>query len=122
MFFPNYGLMNNCKEFWVNTGIWTQICAQKDIFTESKNADEFKSAMRNYYRKINKEGSNGAIFMAVLRGKVSEGLDFADMYGRAVLITGIPFAPCKEPKVMLKQKYLNEKNDREGGGGLNGNK
>ena len=34
----------------------------------------------------------GAIFFAVCRGKVSEGLDFADAAGRAVVITGIPYA------------------------------
>lgn len=33
------------------------------------------------------------------RGKVSEGLDFADQAGRAVVITGIPFANSKDAKV-----------------------
>ena len=31
---------------------------------------------------------NGAVLFAVCRGKVSEGLDFADKAGRAVMITG----------------------------------
>ena len=31
----------------------------------------------------------GAIFFAVCRGKVSEGIDFADKAGRAVILTGI---------------------------------
>ena len=35
----------------------------------------------------------GAIFFAVCRGKVSEGIDFADKAGRAVILTGIPYAP-----------------------------
>lgn len=46
--------------------------------------------------------------MAVCRGKVSEGLDFANAYGRAVLITGLPFPPLKDPRVILKQRYLEE--------------
>lgn len=46
--------------------------------------------------------------MAVCRGKVSEGLDFADANGRAVLIVGLPFPPLKDPRVMLKQRYLEE--------------
>ena len=46
--------------------------------------------------------------MAVLRGKVSEGLDFADNNGRAVVIIGIPYPPVKDPKIQLKQKYLDE--------------
>lgn len=62
--------------------------------------------MKNYYRKINSETQKGAIFMAVCRGKVSEGLDFADINGRAVIITGLPFPPYYDPKVKLKRSYM----------------
>lgn len=31
--------------------------------------------------------------------QVSEGLDFADQYGRAVVVTGLPFATRTDPKV-----------------------
>ena len=33
------------------------------------------------------------------RGKVSEGLDFSDRAGRAVIITGIPYPYLMDPKV-----------------------
>jgi regulator of telomere elongation helicase 1 len=39
---------------------------------------------------------------------VSEGLDFADRAGRAVVVTGIPFAMKMDPKVRLKREYLDE--------------
>lgn len=48
----------------------------------------------------------GAIFMAVCRGKVSEGLDFADTNGRAVIITGLPFPPMYDPKIRMKRNYM----------------
>ena len=64
--------------------------------------------MNEYYEKIRDPACKGAIFMAVCRGKVSEGLDFANSNGRAVLITGLPFPPLKDPRVMLKQRYLDE--------------
>lgn len=39
---------------------------------------------------------------------MSEGLDFADSAGRAVVITGIPYAPRTDPKVILKEQvHLN---------------
>lgn len=44
--------------------------------------------------------------MGVCRGKVAEGLDFADINGRAVIITGLPYPPLKDPKVILKRRYL----------------
>lgn len=37
---------------------------------------------------------------------MSEGLDFADHAGRAVIITGMPFASRNDPKVCLSTSYL----------------
>lgn len=51
--------------------------------------------------------------MAVCRGKVSEGLDFADINGRAVIITGLPYPPYMDPKIRLKKQYLGENRTRE---------
>ena len=48
----------------------------------------------------------GAVLMAVCRGKVSEGLDFTDKAARSVIMIGIPYAVYKDPKVILKRKYL----------------
>lgn len=62
--------------------------------------------MTEYYEKIKDPVYKGAIFMGVCRGKVAEGLDFADMNGRAVIITGLPYPPFKDPKVILKRQYL----------------
>lgn len=46
--------------------------------------------------------------MAVCRGKVSEGLDFCDGNGRSVIITGLPFPPSRDSRVLEKQKYLED--------------
>jgi Rad3-related DNA helicase len=50
------------------------------------------------------------VFLAVCRGKVSEGVDFADGRGRAVVVTGIPFANHKDAKVCvirdLVERYM----------------
>jgi regulator of telomere elongation helicase 1 len=51
--------------------------------------------------------------MAVLRGKVSEGLDFNDQNARAVIVCGIPFPPLLDPRVVLKKKYLDTNRNRE---------
>lgn len=40
--------------------------------------------------------------------QVSEGLDFADENGRAVVITGLPYPPYMDPKVVLKMQFLDE--------------
>uniref|UniRef100_A0A0E0C458 Helicase ATP-binding domain-containing protein n=1 Tax=Oryza meridionalis TaxID=40149 RepID=A0A0E0C458_9ORYZ len=42
------------------------------------------------------------------KDRVSEGLDFADRAGRAVIVTGMPFATPTDPKVWLKRDYLDK--------------
>ena len=56
---------------------------------------------------------DGALFIAVCRGKVSEGLDFADNNARAVICVGIPFPNWKDPKVELKMKYNDKKRSKD---------
>lgn len=40
--------------------------------------------------------------------QVSEGLDFSDSLGRGVIITGLPFPPRMDPRVILKMQFLDE--------------
>ena len=68
----------------------------------------------DYYAAV-KEG-RGACFLAVCRGKVAEGLDLADDNGRAVLITGLPYPPLKDPRVELKRLYLDDELRKKGRG------
>ena len=69
---------------------------------EPQRKDALNLVMKDYYEEV-KSGAGGC-FMAVCRGKVAEGLDFADDNGRAVLITGLPYPPFKDPWVELKRK------------------
>jgi regulator of telomere elongation helicase 1 len=39
---------------------------------------------------------------------MSEGIDFANEYGRAVIITGLPYPPYKDPRVVLKKQFLDD--------------
>ena len=74
--------------------------------------------MSDFYSKVNDPTRKGAIFFAVCRGKVSEGLDFADRNGRAVIITGLPFPNVKDPHVVLKRQFLDERAALQKKGGI----
>lgn len=115
VFFTSYKVLINCKNKWMTSGIWSAIHKQKAIFIEPQHKKDFLPTMEGYYATINDPRTKGAIFIGVLRGKVAEGLDFEDANGRAVIITGIPFPPWKDPKVQMKWKYLDFV-----GGGSNG--
>lgn len=111
IFFPSYEMLKNCIKFWEENDIMSKIEEKKRVCVEPQTKEEFHIEIKKYYANIREK--NGAIFMAVIRGKISEGIDFSDMYGRAVVIIGIPFAPYKDRRVELKQEYLNQQENSQ---------
>ncbi|XP_078320008.1 regulator of telomere elongation helicase 1-like isoform X2 [Crassostrea virginica] len=114
VFFPSYPVMEKCIENWQQNGVYNSITQYKPLLVEPRGKQAFSDVMEEFYEKINDPALNGAIFVAVCRGKVSEGLDFADNNGRAVIITGLPFPPRMDPKVMLKMQFLDESRGKQG--------
>ncbi|KAK2988222.1 hypothetical protein RJ640_020704, partial [Escallonia rubra] len=134
VFFPSYKLMEKLCSRWNETGQWSRLNAQKPLFVEPRggNQDDFDSALKGYYdsirqghkpvngrkKRAKKVGLNnhttlecaensrkGAAFLAVCRGKVSEGIDFSDENARVVIIVGIPFPNIHDIQVAQKKKY-----------------
>uniref|UniRef100_A0A1X7V2E7 Regulator of telomere elongation helicase 1 homolog n=1 Tax=Amphimedon queenslandica TaxID=400682 RepID=A0A1X7V2E7_AMPQE len=109
VFFPSYVVMETLVTHWKeHSNIFMRMEQHKQIFKEPKFKNEFNSVMSAYYEKIGSADKVGGAFFGVCRGKVSEGLDFADNNGRAVIITGLPYPPFAEPKVQLKMEYLKD--------------
>ncbi|EEY67719.1 uncharacterized protein PITG_17950 [Phytophthora infestans T30-4] len=116
MFFPSYSLLNKLTTRWKKTKLWGEIEQFKAIYSEPRNAGkDFDRLLEDYKETItcSKDGDDGnktgAVFLAVYRGKVSEGIDFSNDNARAVLCVGIPFPSVKELQVSLKRKYQDEK-------------
>jgi hypothetical protein len=76
------------------------------LVIEPRSSGEFAAAISDFEAKLDDPAYKGAVFFAVCRGKVSEGLDFADRAGRAVVVTGLPYPAFKDPKVRLKRAFL----------------
>uniref|UniRef100_A0A8C6UWU7 Regulator of telomere elongation helicase 1 n=1 Tax=Neogobius melanostomus TaxID=47308 RepID=A0A8C6UWU7_9GOBI len=108
VFFPSFPLMTKTLEFWRDKGQADRIEKVKPMFVEPKGKGTFNEVIEGYYSKVNDPVSKGGSFFAVCRGKASEGLDFADSYGRGVVITGLPFPPKMDPRVVLKMQFLDE--------------
>ena len=128
-FLPSYSLLEKIVERMKDTGTFKQLQQFKEIVIEPRagSAEEFEQLIKHYYSVIvdchtspsglaaptstSKRIVSGAIFFAVYRGKVSEGLDFADEYARAVINIGIPYPAFKDPKVTLKKEYNDRNRD-----------
>ncbi|KAL3343670.1 hypothetical protein AABB24_027276 [Solanum stoloniferum] len=117
VFFPSYYILEQCIGSWKTLGhsismgsstIWERICKHKLPVVEPRQSSLFPTAIEDYMAKLKDKSASGAVFFAVCRGKVSEGLDFTDHAGRAVVITGIPFATRTDPKVRLKREFLDQ--------------
>ncbi|KFQ30106.1 Regulator of telomere elongation helicase 1, partial [Mesitornis unicolor] len=108
VFFPSYPVMDKSLEYWREHDFTKRIEEVKPMFVEPRNKGSFAEVMDAYYDQVVCPKSNGAAFLAVCRGKASEGLDFADINGRGVIITGLPFPPRMEPRVVLKMQFLDE--------------
>lgn len=135
VFFPSYKLLDKVCKRWKETGQWSHLNAQKSFFIEPRGSsqDSFESVLKDYYNTIHqgtrqmygrrlggkklglKNGKlaaatkdnkkDGAAFLAVCRGKVSEGMDFSDDNARVVVIVGIPFPNMYDIKVAQKKKF-----------------
>ncbi|XP_034556652.1 Fanconi anemia group J protein isoform X2 [Notolabrus celidotus] len=107
-FLPSYKMLDKLRDRWTNTGLWEKLEMKKTVITEPRGGakGDFDELLQTYYDAIKYcEGGDGALLIAVCRGKVSEGLDFTDDNARAVVTIGIPFPNIKDLQVELKMKY-----------------
>ncbi|XP_073171520.1 Fanconi anemia group J protein [Lepidochelys kempii] len=116
-FLPSYKLLDKLKDRWMHTGLWRNLELVKTVIAEPKGGDkaDFDALLQLYYDAIkHKGGKDGALLIAVCRGKVSEGLDFSDDNARAVITIGIPFPNVKDLQVELKRKYNDQHSKTRG--------
>lgn len=107
-FLSSYKMLEKLKDRWVNTGLWERLEDVKTVITEPRGGakGDFDELLQCYYDAIKySDHRDGALLIAVCRGKVSEGLDFTDDNARAVVTIGIPFPNLKDLQVELKMKY-----------------
>jgi len=124
IFFASFSAMETSLKAWEQPGpggapgIRDRILRHKEIVVEPRQSNRFSEACEEYRFKL--ANKSGAVFFAVCRGKLSEGLDFSDRAGRAVVVTGIPFPPLKDKRVNIKKQVLDMERAK-GGAGLSGN-
>jgi Fanconi anemia group J protein len=132
-FLPSYAFMEKLINRMKAVGFYDKLAEMKRIFLEPRSGPpkEFETLMKRYYACISackegigftekSSGITGAVFFAVYRGKVSEGLDLADENCRAVIPIGIPYPAFKDQKVIQKREFNDMRNSATRGMVLNG--
>ncbi|KAM4886699.1 Fanconi anemia group J protein [Sylvia borin] len=116
-FLPSYKMLDKLKDRWMHTGLWRKLEDVKTVIAEPQGGakSDFDELLQIYYDAIKCKGEkDGALLIAVCRGKVSEGLDFCDENARAVVTIGIPFPNVKDLQVELKRKYNDQHKSTRG--------
>ncbi|MHA1643402.1 MAG: helicase C-terminal domain-containing protein, partial [Candidatus Freyarchaeota archaeon] len=102
VFFPSYELMNTMLDLWEKHGVLDDL--QAPAFFETRGS---KPVLADMYSR---EAARGrAALFAVIRGKLSEGQNFPDEAGRAVILVGVPYPNTKDPKVKAQREYYERK-------------
>ena len=103
-FFTSYMYMEKIVAEWNRLHILQRIVERKLVFVETKDVVETTLAVNNFKRAC--DCGRGAVFLSVARGKVAEGVDFDNHYGRCVVLMGIPFQYTLSHVLRARLEYL----------------
>ena len=118
VFFPSYSAMQSAHAAWAlaspdgSPSVLERLRKLKTLVVEPRDASECAAAVQTFQDAVQSSlfrGTGGAMLLAVCRGKLSEGVDFADSACRGVVITGLPLPPAFDAKVELKRQYLDQR-------------
>ena len=105
-FFTSKMYIRNVVQIWFEAGILTRLSQQRPLFFETEDVVETTIALANYRTACDQ--GRGAIFLAVARGKVSEGIDFDRHYGRCVVLFGVPYQFTLSRRLRARLEYLKD--------------
>ncbi|KAI4756681.1 DNA repair helicase [Aureobasidium sp. EXF-3400] len=112
-FFPSYSYLDQVVSHWQASGLWTKMQKAKTIFKETQQTgtEEVLSAYTTAVRNL----PHGAFLLAVIGGRLSEGINFSDELGRCVMVIGLPYANPNTAEQKAKIAYISEKAAVSGG-------
>ncbi|XP_021100925.1 ATP-dependent DNA helicase DDX11 isoform X2 [Heterocephalus glaber] len=121
-FFPSYEYQHQVLAHWGKSGLLTRLAVRKKIFQEPKRAGQVEQVLAAYARCIECPGGvlpqscarasgpgTGALLLAVVGGKMSEGINFSDDLGRCVVMVGMPYPSIRAPELQEKMAYLDQR-------------
>ena len=129
VFFPSYSYLDKCAATWErirptsssgSPSLWDSIASIKPIFLEqrshpssanpiSEKDDPRESVLNAYSSAVDAGKGRGAVLFAVIGGTLSEGINFSDALGRAVLVIGLPFPNPHSAEWKAKMKHISTK-------------
>ncbi|VYS51568.1 unnamed protein product [Arabidopsis thaliana] len=111
VFFSSFEYETQVHTAWSNSGILRRIVKKKRVFREPRKNTEVEAVLRDYKEAI--ESERGAIMLAVVGGKVSEGINFSDSMCRCVVMVGLPYPSPSDIELLERIKHIEGRADSD---------
>ncbi|KAF8272016.1 DNA repair helicase [Lactarius quietus] len=102
VFLPSFRVLEKVKSLWEQKGIMAAILKKKKVFAES--SADVHELLSQYAEEIRSSGK-GALLLAVVGAKLSEGLNFSDELARMVMVVGLPFPNLGSAELQERLKH-----------------
>lgn len=110
VFFPSFQMMQVFIRHLHTEKRFSSLNQLKRVFCESRGKEDIFGSYAKYIR----ETGQGALLLAVIGGRLSEGINFSNELGRCVMIVGMPY-PNKND-VILQERMRFADSQRTGAG------
>ncbi|KAJ4481923.1 helicase C-terminal domain-containing protein [Lentinula aciculospora] len=114
VFFPSYKFLETAKSAWASAteggGYLEKFGVKKKVFFEPEDQAEVESVLQQYATAASSQ--TGALLLAVIGAKLSEGLNFADDLARAVVVVGLPFANLASAELRERMRYVKREQEK----------
>ncbi|BBG98991.1 RAD3-like DNA-binding helicase protein, partial [Prunus dulcis] len=115
VFFSSFDYEGQVYDAWEASGILERIKKKKHLFREPRKNTYVESVLKEYKETIDTLSSgerkenpsqSGAMLLAVVGGKISEGINLSDGMGRCIVMVGLPYASPSDIELMERVKYI----------------
>ncbi|KIX01052.1 uncharacterized protein Z518_10118 [Rhinocladiella mackenziei CBS 650.93] len=107
VFFPSYDYLSQVVSVWqrlpTSQPLMTVLGKTKVTFQESKFV-QVEELLRDYANAV--DAGKGGLMLSVVGGKLSEGINFSDRLGRAVIAAGLPFPNANGAEWKAKMQHI----------------
>ncbi|XVF74583.1 hypothetical protein PTKIN_Ptkin13bG0121400 [Pterospermum kingtungense] len=107
VFFSSFEYEGQVYDAWKTSGILERIMKKKHVFREPRKNTEIEFILKEYKKAIdNPAPKSGAILLAVVGGKISEGINFSDGMGRCIVMVGLPYPSPSDIELLERVKHI----------------
>ncbi|XP_020535300.1 ATP-dependent DNA helicase DDX11 isoform X2 [Jatropha curcas] len=115
VFFSSFEYEAKVYDAWKTSGILERIMKRKCIFREPRRNADVELVLKEYKETIDRSSGSakediapqsGAVLLAVVGGKISEGINFSDEMGRCIVMVGLPYPSPSDIELIERVKHI----------------